>query len=66
MQVMVPDLKKKDAVHLTFRLPISDMIVDATGVVVWSSERRQGIKFESIGEQSRHSIRQFVKECSAR
>ena len=60
IQVEVPYLKKKDAVRLTFRLPTSHALVDATGAVVWAIERRYGIRFKYIGEQSQQSIRQFI------
>jgi len=62
MQVEVPDLKMKDAVQLTFRLPISHALVDAVGAVVWAGDRRHGIRFNYIGEHSQQSIRQFIEE----
>ena len=62
MQVEVSDLKTKDAVQLTFRLPISQAIVDAVGTVVWAFEKRHGIRFGSIGAHSQQSIRQFIEE----
>src|SRR6202011_4187754 len=38
MQVEVGDLKPKDAVRLSFQLPISAVAIDAAGVVVWANE----------------------------
>ena len=61
IQVEVPNLKRKDAVQLTFRLPTSHALVDAAGAVVWAVERRYGIRFNYIGEQSQQSIRQFIE-----
>ena len=63
MQVELPDLEKRANVHLTFRLPGSDTIIDTFGTVIWLSEKRQGIKFKQIGAQSRSSIRHFVEKC---
>lgn len=66
MQVEVDDLKTKDAVQLTFRLPVSGVVVDAVGAVVWGSERRRGIRFTSMGKQSQQTIRQFMAEQTER
>ena len=62
IQVEVLHLKRKDAVRLTFRLPTSHALVDAAGAVVWVGERRYGIRFNCIGEQSQESIRQFIEQ----
>ena len=62
MQVEVGDLKPKDAVRLSFQLPISAVTVDAAGIVVWANEQRQGIQFTSMGAQSQRSIRQFITD----
>jgi len=62
IQVEVPDLKEKANVQLTFRLPPLETIVDAYGTVVWHSDKRHGIEFKYMGEQSRESLRHFIKE----
>ena len=62
MQVEVGDLKPKDAVRLSFQLPISAVTVDAAGIVVWANEQRQGIQFTNVGVQSQQSIRQFITD----
>jgi CheY-like chemotaxis protein len=62
MQVEVSDLKPKNAVRLSFQLPISGATIDADGVVVWANENRQGVQFMRVSEQSQHSIRQFMTE----
>ena len=62
IQVEIPDLRKKAKIQLTFRLPVSETIIDVLGAVVWRSERRHGIKFKQVGEQSRESIRHFIEE----
>jgi hypothetical protein len=64
--VEVGDLKTKDAVQLAFRLPVSGVVVDAVGSVVWGSQRRRGIRFTSMGEQSQQTIRQFIAEQTER
>jgi hypothetical protein len=62
MLVEVSGLKPKDAVQLSFRLPVSGMAVDAVGAVVWRGEKGHGIKFTNVGAQSLQSIRQFIAE----
>jgi hypothetical protein len=62
MQVEVNDLKPKEAVQLSFRLPASGVAVDAVGAVIWGDEKRQGIQFTYIGAQSQQSILQYIKE----
>jgi c-di-GMP-binding flagellar brake protein YcgR len=62
IQVEVPELPRKAKVQLTFRLPLSETIIDAKGAVVWASGRRHGVKFKHVGGQSRESIRQFIEE----
>jgi hypothetical protein len=64
IQVELPELKRKANVRLTFRLPFSGTIVDAVGTAVWHSERRHGIKFKYMGEQSLESIQHFIEEQS--
>jgi CheY-like chemotaxis protein len=62
MQVEVSELKPKDAIRLSFTLPVSGVIIDAAGVVVWAKENRQGIQFTSVGAPTQESIRRFIAE----
>jgi CheY-like chemotaxis protein len=62
MQVEVSDLKPRDAVRLSFRLPVSGVVIDVAGVVVWGDAKRQGIQFTSVSAQSQQSIRQFIAD----
>jgi hypothetical protein len=62
MQVEVSDLKAKEAVQLSFRLPLSGVAVDVVGVVAWGDEKRHGIQFTYMGAQSRQSILQYITE----
>ena len=66
IQVEIPDLERRAEVHLMFRLPTSDTIIDTFGAVVWESERKQGIEFKHIGTQSSDSIRHFVEQRTLR
>jgi CheY-like chemotaxis protein len=60
IQVEVDGLKAGQNVRLTFRLPSSSNMIDATGSVIWVGENRQGIRFGHVkGEQS---IRDFITE----
>jgi CheY-like chemotaxis protein len=62
MQVEVGGLMPKDAVRLSFKLPVSGVVIDLAGVVVWGKENRQGIQFTNLSAQSQQSIRQFMSE----
>jgi CheY-like chemotaxis protein len=62
MQVEVGGLKPRDAVRLSFQLPISAVTVDTAGIVVWANEQRQGIQFTNVGAQNQQSIRQFITD----
>jgi hypothetical protein len=62
MQVDVSGVKPKEAVQLSFRLPVSGLAVDAVGIVIWGAENRHGIQFTHVGTQSQQSIHQYVME----
>jgi CheY-like chemotaxis protein len=62
MQVEVAGLRPKDAVRVSFQLPISAVTIDAAGIVVWGNEQRQGIQFTNVGAQSQQSIRKFITD----
>jgi DNA-binding transcriptional MocR family regulator len=62
MQVEVTTLKPKEAIQLSFRLPVSGVAVDAIGSLVWQHNRRHGIRFTRVGPQSRLSILQYIRE----
>jgi CheY-like chemotaxis protein len=60
MQVEVADLKPNDTVRLSFQLPVSGIVIDAAGIVVWANATRQGIQFTNVSAQSQQSIRKFI------
>lgn len=62
MQVEVSGLKPKEVVQLFFRLPVSGVAVDVGGAVAWGEEKRHGIQFTNMGEQSERSILQYIAE----
>jgi CheY-like chemotaxis protein len=62
MQVELTGLKPRDAVQLSFRLPVSGEAIEAAGTVVWGDEKRQGIQFTNVSTKNQKSIRQFVSE----
>ena len=64
IRIEVSELPTKANVQLTFRLPLSDTIIEARGAVVWASGRLHGIKFKRVGEQSDQSIQHFIKDRS--
>ncbi|HUO17775.1 MAG TPA: response regulator [Verrucomicrobiae bacterium] len=60
VQLEVDGLKLKNMVQLWFRFPVSDAVVEATGVVVWASQERQGIQFTDVSAQVQGLIRDFI------
>jgi CheY-like chemotaxis protein len=60
IQVEGKGLRSGEKVQLSFRLPASDIAIEANGVVAWVGENRQGIQFTSVGSQSREEIRKFI------
>jgi hypothetical protein len=55
-------LRPKDAVRLSFQLPISAVTIDVGGIVVWGNEQRQGVQFTNASQQCQQSIRQFITD----
>ena len=62
IQVEAGQLRPKDAVRLSFRLPVSGVAIEAAGTVVWGNEKRQGIQFTNVSAKNQQSIRQFIAE----
>jgi hypothetical protein len=62
MQVEVFGLQPGNVVQLSFRLPPSRENIDATGVVVWVGENRQGIQFKKMSARNQDLIRDFIGE----
>ena len=62
IQVEAGGLRPKDAVRLSFRLPVSGIAIEAAGTVVWGDQKRQGIQFTNVSAKNQEAIRQFVSE----
>jgi CheY-like chemotaxis protein len=62
MQVEADGLQPGDTVRASFRLPVSGVLLEAAGTVVWTKENRQGIRFTNVSPQNDQSIRQFIAE----
>lgn len=60
MQLEVDGLQLKNIVQLSFRFPVSDIVIEVTAVVVWASQERQGIQFTDISAQVQGLIRDFI------
>src|SRR6202158_314507 len=52
IQVEASDLRPKDNVRLSFRLPVSGVSIDVAGTVVWAGETRQGIQFTNVSAKN--------------
>lgn len=62
MQVDVGPLKAGQIARASFCLPSSAIRIDATVSVVWSSEKRQGLKFEHVTSKHEQAIRDFIMQ----
>jgi len=62
-----PQLRSGDAVRLSFRLPSTNVLVDALGKVVRLDEgNRAGVRFIDVNETAKHAIRELIdREQSA-
>lgn len=60
MQVEGGNLHSGETVGLAFRLPVSDVVIDVTGKVVWVKEERRGIQFTDVSPKAQQAIRSFV------
>jgi CheY-like chemotaxis protein len=60
MQLEVEGLKPGEAVRVSFQLPSSPVVIDASATVVWAKDNRQGALFSRIGPQQQEEIRQFI------
>jgi c-di-GMP-binding flagellar brake protein YcgR len=65
IQVDIIGLNPGDNVRVSFRLPGSGTMVDASGSVVWVNEKRQGIRFEHLSPKHDQTIRDFITEVEA-
>ena len=62
MQVEAGGLEPKDTVRVSFQLPVSGVLLEAVGMVVWAKETRQGIQFANLSPKIEQSIREFISE----
>ena len=62
MQVEAGGLQPKDTVRVSFQSPVSGVLLDAVGTVVWVKETRQGIQFTNVNSQIERSMREFISE----
>ena len=63
IQVEVGGLQPGESVKLSFRLPQSGVTVETIGVVVWTKQQREGIKFTQVTAQGRDAIQEFIAEA---
>ncbi len=62
MQVEAEGLKSRDMVRVSFRLPVSGVLLEIVGTVVWTKDTRQGIQFTNVSAQNEQAIRRFISE----
>jgi len=62
MQLEVQGLAVGDNVQLSFTLPQPPLGVEATGVVVWLKDERQGIHFINMNVEHQEIVRDFIAQ----
>lgn len=60
MQLEVGNLEAGETVHLSFTLPNPPLGVDASGMVAWVKDDRQGIRFTEMTLQHQETVRDFI------
>jgi CheY-like chemotaxis protein len=65
MQVEVSNLEVGNSVKVSFRLPSSNVQIDALGTVVWTKQARQGIRFTKVTPQNDTGIREYIAQVEA-
>ncbi len=55
-------VEPKDTVRVSFQLPVSGVLLEAVGAVVWAKGTRQGIQFTNVSPTIEQSIREFISE----
>jgi len=60
MQVEVSGLNPNNSIELSFKLPATVNVIEATGSVIWVKNERQGIHFTKLGLESQEFIRDFI------
>jgi CheY-like chemotaxis protein len=63
MQVEVGGLQPGDSVKLAFCFPQSGVKVETIGIVVWTKEQREGIKFTQVSGQAQLAIQEFIAQA---
>jgi CheY-like chemotaxis protein len=62
MQLEVRDLPVGETVQLSFRLPRPPVVIQATGVVVWANDERQGVFFTKMPLEHQAIVRDFIAQ----
>jgi CheY-like chemotaxis protein len=64
MQLEVVGLAPEETVELSFRLPAPPLTVEATGVVTWAKDGRQGIYFTRMSVEHQEIVRNFIAQST--
>lgn len=64
MQIEVPGLLCGEKVHLSFRPPSPRVLIEATGIVAWSKDDRQGIHFTAMSVEYQQIVRNFIGQLT--
>ncbi|MGA8152222.1 MAG: response regulator [Terriglobales bacterium] len=62
MQLEVQDLAPGETVQLSFTLPQPPIGIEATGMVAWSKDDRQGIHFVKMSVEHQEIVRDFIAQ----
>lgn len=61
MQVEVESLRYEDSTRVSFRLPNTGVVIDASGVVAWAKDGRQGMRFTKVTATHMQEIQKFIE-----
>lgn len=57
----VESLRGDDSTRLSFKLPNSGVGIEAFGVVAWTKDGRQGIRFTKVTPKHMQEIQNFIE-----
>jgi CheY-like chemotaxis protein len=65
VQVEVESLRCEEPTRLSFKLPNTGVVIDASGVVAWAKDGRQGIRFTKVTPKHMQEIQNFIEYIEA-
>lgn len=64
MQIEVPGLQCGEKVQVSFRPPNPRVLIEASGIVAWVKDDRQGIHFTAMSVEHQQIVRDFIGQLT--